>query len=1035
MHKKIVDISLKYRFLVILGIFIVIGLGLYQYKNLPIDAFPDISPIMVPVFAEAHGMAPEEVERLITFPIESAMNGLPGITQIKSTSAGGMAVVYVYFDDKTDIYFARQIVAERLNRAMADLPEMHEPPKLGPISTGLGQIFMYYLTLDEGTDTEGKASDIYLREINDWIVKYQLQTVPGVTEILSMGGHVLQYQIQINPLSLSKFNINLEEIVEAVRENNRNAGGSFLVLGNEELTVRGIGLLQNLDDIRNVQIKVINGNPIRIADVAEVNYGREVRRGVVSHNGKEEVVAGIVLQLYGQNTMKVIDRLYKKIPEVQASLPKGVNLVPYYEQADLVESATHTVKVALLEGGILVIIVLILFLGNFRAAFIVSLALPLSALIAIIFMRQAGISANLMSLGGIAIAIGMLGDGSVVMVENIFRHLGCDNLRAGRDKNDIILDAAREVSKPIIFSILIIIIVFLPIFTLQGVEGKMFSPMAFTLSFALFGSLVAAIVVAPSLCTYLLKADEHKEFFVVRLIKRLYKPLLKIAVKLKVLLLVSVIIVFFASIALVSKLGTEFIPILEEGSVLIGINMAPSISLEKATKTIQNIERKILEFDIVDEVISRIGRPEAGSHPHPVNIAEIHIEFKDKKEWESFDSKEEFIEALNKKLTPVLGVQFNFSQPIQNAFNELLSGVKAQLAIKIFGEDLTVLSKKANEIRTAIDKVPGLVDLSVEQSFGQPQIQIIADREACARFGVDVNEILELVELAVGGEAIDNIFLNTRRFDIHVRYQEKFRDDPEAIKKLLVHNKTGALIPLEQVADIKQILGPIQINREKNQRRWSVFGNVRGRDMGSVVADIKKRISENVTLPPGYYIEFGGQFENQQRAMTRLYIIVPIVIALVFLMLSFAFGSIKNALLIILNVPIALIGGVWGLYLTGEYLSVPAVVGFIALFGIAVQNGMVLVSCFNELIENGMDIYEAIIIGCMQRVRPVLMTAMTTIIGLFPLLFASGIGSEVQRPLAIVVVCGLASATILTLFVVPAFFQWFSNSKLQNKNN
>ena len=1017
----------------ILGIFIVIGLGLFQYKNLPIDAFPDISPIMVPVFAEAHGMAPEEVERLITFPIESAMNGLPGVTQIKSTSAGGMAVVYVYFDDKTDIYFARQIVAERLNRAMADLPEMHEPPKLGPISTGLGQIFMYYLTLDEGTDTEGKAADIYLREINDWIVKYQLQTVPGVTEILSMGGHVLQFQIQINPLSLSKFNISLKEIVEAVRENNRNAGGSFLVIGNEELTVRGIGLLQNLDDIRNVQIKVINGTPIRIADIADVNYGREVRRGVVSHNGEKEVVAGIVLQLYGQNTMKVIDRLYKKIPEVQASLPKGVHLVPYYEQADLVESATHTVKVALLEGGILVIIVLILFLGNFRAAFIVSLALPISALIAIIFMRQAGISANLMSLGGIAIAIGMLGDGSVVMVENIFRHLGCDNLSAGRDKNDIILDAAREVSKPIIFSILIIITVFLPIFTLQGVEGKMFSPMAFTLCFALLGSLIAAIVVAPSLCTYLLKADKHKEFFVVRVIKLFYKPLLIIAVKLKVLLLIIVIIVFVAAIALVSKLGTEFIPTLEEGSVLIGINMAPSISLEKATETVQNIERKILEFDIVDEVISRIGRPEAGSHPHPVNIAEIHIEFKDKKDWKGFKTKKEFIEALNKKFEPILGVQFNFSQPIQNAFNELLSGAKTQLAIKIFGEDLSVLSKKANEIRSAIDKIPGLVDLSVEQSFGQPQVQIIADRKACARFGVDVNEILELVELAVGGEAIDNIFLNTRRFDIHVRYQEKFRSDPEAIKKLLVHNKTGALIPLEQVADIKQILGPIQINREKNQRRWSVFGNVRGRDMGSVVADIKNKISEKVKLPPGYYIEFGGQFENQQRAMTRLYIIIPVVIALVFLMLSFAFGSIKNALLIILNVPIALIGGILGLFITGEYLSVPAVVGFIALFGIAVQNGMVLVSCFNELIESGVDVKEAVITGCMQRVRPVLMTAMTTIIGLFPLLFATGIGSEVQRPLAIVVVCGLASATVLTLFLVPAFFQWFSDHRFSRK--
>ena len=1033
MHKKIVDISLKYRFLVVVGIFIIAGLGFYQYKNLPIDAFPDISPIMVPVFAEAHGMAPEEVERLITFPIESAMNGLPGVTQIKSTSAIGMAVVYVYFNDDTDIYFARQIVAERLNRAMADLPQMDEPPKLGPISTGLGQIFMYYLTIDEGTDTEGKEPDIYLREINDWIVKYQLQTVPGVTEILSMGGQVLQYQIQINPLSLSKFNISLEEIVEAVRSNNRNAGGSFLVLGNEELTVRGIGLLQNLDDIRNIQIKVIGGTPIRIADVAEVKYGSEIRRGVVTRNGEGEVVAGIVLQLYGQNTMKVIERLYKKIPEVQASLPKGVHLVPFYEQANLVESATHTVKVALLEGGILVVIILIIFLGNFRAAFIVSLALPISALIAIIFMKKFGVSANLMSLGGLAIAIGMLGDGSVVMVENIFRHLNCDSITAGRNKFDIILDAAREVSRPIIFSILIVITVFLPIFTLQGVEGKMFSPMAFTLTFALLGSLLAAIVVAPSLCTYLLKAGKHKEFIVLRYIKILYTPLLKIAIKLKFVLLTGVLIAFAGSLILFIDLGTEFIPTLEEGPILIGVNMAPSISLEKATETIQNIERKVLEFDEVKEVVSRIGRPEAGSHPHPVNIAEVQIEFKDKKDWKNFKDKEEIVEALNNKLSSIIGVNFNFTQPIQNAFDELLAGIKAQLAIKVFGDDLDVISKKANEIRGAIKNIPGLVDLSVEQSFGQPQIQVIADREACARFGVNVNEILELVELAVGGEAIDNIYLNTRRFDIHVRYQESFRKDPEALKKLLVHNESGALIPLELVAEIKQLLGPIQINREKNQRRWSVFGNVRGRDLGSVVADIKKRIEDKVKLPPGYYVEYGGQFENQQRAMTRLYIIVPIVIGIVFLMLGFTFGSIKNALLIILNVPIALIGGILGLYLTGEYLSVPAIVGFIALFGVAVQDGMVLVSCFNGLIEKGVKIEEAVVLGCMQRVRPVLMTTVTTVIGLFPLLFASGIGSEIQRPLAIVVVCGITSSTILTLFVVPAFYPWFADKKILRK--
>ncbi|MBN2591378.1 MAG: efflux RND transporter permease subunit [Sedimentisphaerales bacterium] len=1026
MHRRIVHFSLHYRFFVVLGILAITVLGIYEYKKLPVDAFPDISPVMVPVFAEAHGMAPEEVERLITFPIESAMNGLPGVNKIKSTSAFGMAVIYVYFDDDVNIYFARQIVSEKLNESLSQLPEMHEQPALGPISTGLGQIFIYYLTMDENTDTEGKDQATYLREINDWIVKYQLQTVPGVTDILSIGGHVLQYQIRVNPNLLNKYSISLEDIVSAVRENNKNAGGQFMLLGSEEYLVRGIGLLESLEDIRNIHVKVIDGTPIKIEDVAEVEYGKEIRRGVVSLNGTQEVVSGIVMKLYGTNTSDVIEKLYEKVDEVQKALPEGINLVPYYEQAELVEQATWTVKKALLQGAVLVVIVLFLFLGNFRSAFIVSLALPLCAFFSILFMRLTGISANLMSLGGIAIGIGMLGDGAIVMVENIFHHLNTNADNTLTRKTDIIFEAAKEVARPIIFSILIIIIVFLPIFSLENVEGKMFKPMAFTLSFAIFGSLLVAIIAVPALCTYLLKAKAHKEFVLVTFFKKIYKPLLIFGMKHKLIILFIVLSGFTLSVLSIPLLGTEFIPTLEEGSILIGVTMAPSTSLEKGTEIIQLLERKIITFQEVEEVISRVGRPEVGSHPHPVNYAEIHIELKPLKEWENYANKKELVEALNETLSSYPGVQLNFTQPIQNAFDELLSGIKAQVAIKLFGEDLSVLRNKANEIRNAIDNIPGLVDLAVEQSFGQPQIQIIADRQACSRYGVNVSEILELVELAIGGEVIDNIYLNTRRFGIHMRYQEDYRSDPDIIKNLLVHSENGNTVPLKEVAIVQEVAGPIQINREKNQRRWIIQGNVRDRDLGSVVADIKEHIGSSVDLPEGYYIEYGGQFENQQRSMARLSIIIPIVLVLIYLLLYLTFGSLKEAFLIIINVPLALVGGIIGLFVMNEYLSVPAAVGFIVLFGIAVQNGVVLVSYINQLRQKGIKTQDAIIQGSLQRLRPVLMTATTTVLGLLPLLLSEGTGSEVQRPLAAVVVFGLASATILTLFVIPAFYPWFA---------
>lgn len=1023
--RQFFGVVLRNRLIILVFLIGIIALGIFQYKNLPTDAFPDISPVMVPVFAEAHGMAPEEVERLITFPIESAMNGLPGVRLIKSTSAFGMTVVYVYFEDDVDIYFARQIVAERLASVSGELPELHEQPGLGPISTGLGEVFMYYLTADSTVDTGDKPLDTYLREINDWIIKYQLQTVPGVTEILSMGGHVLQYQIKINPYALNKYELGLEDIVNAVSANNRNAGGQFLVLGSEEYLVRGVGLIEGRDDLRNIQLRVIDGTPIRLGDVAEVGYGREIRRGVVTRNGEEEVVAGIVMKLYGTNTSEVIGGLNQRVPDVQKSLPRGVHLVPYYNQSALVNNAVNTMSNALLMGALLVIIVLAAFMGNLRSAFIVALALPVCALIAAIFMGFKDVSANLMSLGGIAIAIGMLGDASIVIVENIHRLLG-SNENKDRSKREIIISACREVARPIIFSVSIIIIVFLPLFTLEGVEGKMFSPMAFTITFALLGSLVAALIFSPVLSSFLLRKGKRKESFLISGLKSIYQPFLKLILRFRAAVLIVSIAAFIVALLMLPHLGTEFIPTLEEGAIQINVTMAPSISLVKATETIMKLERIVMEFDPVEQTVSKIGRPEAGSHPHPVNSSHIQVMLKPRREWREFSSKKEIVEVLDRRLSEYPGIQLAFSQPIQNMFDELLSGVKTQLAIKLYGEDLTTLRIKAEEIKEIIEPVEGLVDLATEQSFGQPQVQIVADRDACSRYGVSVSDILEVVELAIGGEVVSQIFLNTRRFGIHIRYDERYRDDHQALQNMLVRTTDGVLIPLSQVAEIKTLIGPVQINRENNQRRWIITANVRGRDMGSVVNDIKLLVQDNIVLPPGYYLEYGGQFENQERAMMRLSLIVPITFVMIFFLLYLSFGTVKSATLIFINVPLALIGGVLGLYLTGEYLSVPASIGFIALFGIAVQNGLVLVSYINQLRVEGRPTVDAIVQASLLRLRPVMMTALTTILGLVPLLLSQGMGSEVQRPLAVVVVFGLLSSTFLTLVLIPALYQWFA---------
>lgn len=1022
MLAKIIDLFLKQRQFAGIFLIVLIGLGIWSYQQIPVDAFPDISPVMVPVFAEAHGLAPEEVERLITFPIEAAMNGLPGVTDIRSTSAFGMAVVYVYFEDGTDIYFARQLVSERLNAALADLPEMHEPPGLGPISSGLGVVFMYYLEADSSVDTGGVPMDIYLRTLNDWVIKYQLRTVPGVTDVLSMGGNILQYQVHVNPLQLIAYKLTLDDVVGAIESNNRNVGGQFIVRAGEEYLVRGSGLVKDVNQLAGIKVKESAGTVVKLEDIARVEIGPEIRRGVVLKDKFGEVVIGLVIKLYGENTSQVIDQLYDKVEEIQDALPNGVRMVPYYEQAELVAKATGTVKEALLIGAILVILILFLFLGNVRSAIVVIASLPVAGLVAFLLMKIFGLSANLMSLGGLAIAIGMMVDGAVVMVENIWRHLSEHEGR--KPIIEVVRAAAIEVARPIAFAIGIIIVVFLPLFTLEGVEGKMFSPMAFSITFGLIGSLVFTFAFIPMLAALIFRGKiSEKESFLLRAIKGSYRPALDWTFEHRRPAMILTFAALFLSLALIPFLGTEFIPTLEEGSIQVQVVGAPSTSLGEMTRIMDLTREKISKHWEVTYVLIRIGRPEAGSHPHPVNTAEIMVGLKPYDEWPGNRSKQDLIEGIRHDLDSYPGLQFHIAQPIQNEFDELLSGVKAELAVKLYGEDMTLLRRKGEEIKSIMSGVKGIADLSLEQSFGQPQVVVDVDVEKTARYGLSVDDVLELVELGIGGEVIGQVYEGVRRFGIFVRLDEPYRRDVEKISQLMINTPEGRLVPISSVAEIREEIGPIQINREKNQRRIVVQANVEGRDMGSVVAEIKKQLSHNLDLPPGYFIEYGGQFKNQQRAMARLAIIVPVTLLIIFILLYSAFNSLRHAVLIYLNIPFALIGGIVGLYISGQYLSVPASVGFIALFGVAVLNGVVMISYFNDLRRQGMPIQEVIIKGAMLRVRPVLMTALVAMLGLIPLLISRGIGSEVQRPLATVVVGGLFTSTALTLFLLPILYR------------
>jgi len=1021
----IIHFTLRNRLLVgALGL-LVLAAGYSSYLSLPVDAFPDVTPNLVQVFTETVGLAPEEVEKYVTYPIETAMNGLPNLKEIRSTSNFGLSVINIYFEDKADLYLSRQLVNERLQQARESIPAGFGKPEMGPVSTGLGQILFYVLE-----DESGKRTPQEMREIQDWLVKYNLQTVPGVTEVLSLGGEVKQFQVLVRPHDLLRYDLSLKEVLDAIRENNSNVGAQFIVKNREEYTVRSVGLVEKISDLDSIVLKSKNGTPVFLHQVAGTVVGGEIRRGLATMDGKGEAVVGMVLKLIGTNTSTVIRGVKAKLEEVNKTLSSGVKLVAYYDQATLVGKCIQTVTKALGEAVVLVVIIQLVMLGGIRPSVVVLVAIPFSLAFTFLLMRYLGISANLMSLGGLAIALGLLVDGAVVMVENIDRHLR--EAEPEEPLVHILARACQEVARPIIFSLLIIVIVFLPLFTLQGVEGKTFRPLAQTMSLAMLGSLIFAVFLVPVLGSLLMKspggkASGHKEHWVLRVLLQLYRPSVSFFVHHPGAAILMAAVLLLIGGAMFIRLGSEFVPRLNEGDLLVRATMAPSISLEEARENMLRFERRLMaRFPEVRKVVTRVGRGEIGAHADPVNSAEAFVAMNPVDQWKNAKRLEEIIGKMSEAFEHFPGVQFNFTQPIAAAVDELLTGIKADLAIKVIGPDMKVLNEKAEEIERVLRGIPGASDVQRDQISGTPQLRINVDRRAISRYGVNVENVQEIVRTAVGGTEVGQLFEGIKRFAIVVRYTPESRGTKEAIGRILVPAPGGIKIPLVELAKIEEIVGPRQITRENNQRFITVQCNVRKRDVGSFVQEAQGAIESKVKLPPGYLTTWGGQFELQQEANKRLALVIPVTLLIVFLLLYFTFNSVMNCLLILLNIPLALVGGVAGLWLTGQNLSVPASVGFIALFGIALANGMVLVTYLNQLLREGTSMTETCIRGASLRLRPVLMTAAAAALGLVPMVLSSGTGSEVQRPLATVVIGGLVTSTILTLLVIPSLYRWFA---------
>lgn len=1024
----IINFSVKQRLLILMVVVFLIGAGAFNLQSLPIDAVPDITNVQVQVLTSAPSLAPLEVERQITFPIEIAMSGLPSVNQVRSSSKFGLSAVTIVFDDQIDTYFARQLVLERLSQVRQQIPESIGSPQMGPITTGLGEIYQYELKPSNNNSNNAQ----YLRTVQEWIVRRQLMGVPGVAEVNSYGGQKKQYQVRVDPTKLISYGITLHDVVTAVLANNQNVGGAYLEHEGEQYIIRGIGLAQTTGQLANIVVKSgKEGVPIFIRDIGEVVCGSEVRQGAVLADGKGEIVAGIVMMLKGENSRTVVERAKEKVKQIQKTLPEGISLVPFYDRSELVDRTVHTVESNLFEGAALVILVLLAALGNWRGALLVASVIPLSMLFAAICMNVFKVSGNLMSLG--AVDFGLIVDGAVVMVENTVRRLA-RNQEKGKpvSTSEAILNACTEVGRPVVFAVAIIAIVYLPILSLSGIEGKLFKPMAMTIVFALLGSLILSLTYVPAMLTLILRADvSENENFVIKFIKDKYKQALELVSEYKSQTFAVALGLLVLSLVTLPMLGAEFIPRLDEGALAVQIQQLPSVSLTQSLATTTEAEKVICSFPEVTKVVSKIGRAEVATDPMGVDTGDLYVGLKPIGSWTTAQTREELVDKIAAELEKkVPQAVFSFSQPVELRTAELIAGVKSDIAIKIFGDDLEKLREEAEKISRIVSAVPGAADVKVEQTAGLPQLVIEADRDAIARYGINVEDVNNLVQSITAGQPAGIVYEGERRFEIVVRLNEESGRDVESIRKLLVAapplvaKAGGAMIPLASLAKIKTVEGPSQISREDRRRRIVVELNVRGRDIGSFVKDAEARMDREIKLPEGYYITWGGQFENLQRATLMLSIVVPIALLLIFILLFMTFGSVSQALLIYTGIPFAAVGGIFALALRGMPFSISAGVGFIALSGVAVLNGVVMVSFINGLREK-MDTETAVIRGALTRLRPVMMTALVASLGFFPMAFSSSAGAEVQRPLATVVIGGLVTSSVLTLLLLPNLYLWF----------
>ncbi len=1032
MIEAVIRTALKQRIVVLVVALGLVVAGIDGLRRISVDAFPDVTNIQVQIAAEAPGRSPVEVERFVTVPLEIAMTGLPGLVEMRSVNRSALSQITLVFTDETDVYFARQLVMERLLEVGDRLPPGVKPV-LGPVSTGLGEVYQYTLERpDDGKRTLTEPELIERRTIQDWVVRPVLRGIPGVAEINSVGGLEKQYQILVDPDRLRHYGVTLEDVYTALANNNANAGGGVLRRHAEQYLVRGVGLIQSLDDIASIVLKEKDGTPVFVRDVAQVSFGHAVRFGALIKDGHTESVGGIVLMIRGGNAKEIVGRVKERVKEIneKGMLPNGLQIVPFYDRTDLVDAAIWTVTKVLIEGIVLVVIVLFLFLGDIRSSLIVVATLIVTPLVTFLAMNEFDISANLMSLGGLAIAIGMMVDGSVVVVENTFRHLG-ETKNSGESRNFVVLRAAVEVGTPVLFGVGIICLVFLPLMTLQGMEGKMFAPLAYVIAIAMFVSLVLSLTLSPVLCSYLLKGGAEHDTKLVAFVKRPYLRVLEGALDNPRIVVLGAVALLGGSVAAFPLLGTSFIPEMKEGTIVPGINRVTNMSLEESIDLETEAMRLVMEVPGVATVVSQLGRSENPTDTQPENESTPIATIKPAAELPSGWNQSDVAAAIREKLQVLPGVQIVMAQPISDRVDELVTGVRSDIAIKIFGDDIEVLKEKADEVVQLLGTIRGAADIRLERVSGQQYLTIAIDRKAIARHGINVSDINDIIETAIRGRVATEIYEGERRFSAAVRFPAEFRNNADKIAQILVRSPNGALIPLKDLAAIEVVEGPAQVSRETAKRRIVVGANVQGRDLGGFVAELQEAAAKEIELPDGYYFSWGGQFENLERATKRLAIIIPITILAIFFLLFLLFNSVRYAGMIILVLPFASIGGIFALLLTGEFLSVPASVGFITLWGIAVLNGVVLVSYIHSLREEGMAQRAAIAQGCSQRLRPVLMTATVAMLGLIPFLFATGPGSEVQRPLAVVVIGGLITSTLLTLVVLPALYGWFEEKKIE----